>query len=577
MPHLSLLIRAAICFVFVFLPLQNLDQWFYDRLFRLRGARHRPTSFVLVQTSLTDQTEGGYANIWPSRDYRNLLEKIEADHPKLIVFASYFDRVPPGHDSRSTDRQPDLIFSASLNEDNKLIPPPLGLTSQDNYGFNNLYADSDNTLRRSRLIYSSGVSLALRMYHRFTDAPVKRNLLDPLWIDFRGPSTSYPTYQAADILNPAKQLKGVFADKIVLIGRDGGRDSDMETPFGKMSRLEIHANIMDTFIDNREIRLLSRTVSSVIALAAVSLSIGAILYFPLTLAWLLLLIFATGIIVVSLILFAQFKIWVGLANPIFAIFGTHLVILGYKLSRQEEQQWKIQQESEYLRELDRFKNNFISLFSHDLKTPIAKIRAVVERLLNDRTDLPATIKDSLHTIDRTNSELARLITDILKVTKMESMPLEPAREVVDLNRLVESAVSRLQFIADEKQIEIALDLEPLFSMEGDAHLLLEVITNLLENAIKYSPSHKKVTVRTREENGRVHVYVADEGPGIPADELPRVTGKFYRGSNAESASRGSGLGLYLAKYFVELHQGTIDIRNLPTGGTEVSFWLPLDD
>src|SRR5690606_28483649 len=106
---------------------------------------------------------------------------------------------------------------------------------------------------------------------------------------------------------------------------------------------------------------------------------------------------------------------------------------------------------------------------------------------------------------------------------------------------------RLQFTAHEKQIEVILDLEPLFSLEGDPQLIGEVITNLIENAIKYSPEGSKVIVRTIEEENSVRVSVADEGPGIPADELAKVGSKFFRGSNVLQKTKGSGLGLYLAK------------------------------
>src|SRR5450432_2183749 len=119
--------------------------------------------------------------------------------------------------------------------------------------------------------------------------------------------------------------------------------------------------------------------------------------------------------------------------------------------------------------------------------------------------LEPDVRDSLKALDRTNGELARFISDILKVTKMESMRLEPFKEVIDLNRLAEEAVHRLKFLADEKKISIVLDLEPLFSMEGDQQLIQEVITNLLENAIKYSPPAKRVIVRTCEDDGKVRV------------------------------------------------------------------------
>jgi signal transduction histidine kinase len=269
------------------------------------------------------------------------------------------------------------------------------------------------------------------------------------------------------------------------------------------------------------------------------------------------------------------KIWPGLASPLFCILGTHLLLIGFKIGRQEEKQWRIQEESRYLKEMDQFKNNFVSLFSHDLKTPISKIRAITDRIFSENPSLNSSVQEGLKGIERANNELARLISDILRVTKMESMPIEPAKEVVDINRLVESALQRLKFIFDEKKIRVVQDLEPLFSTEGDPHLLLEVITNLVENAVKYSPPDSQVVIRTRELPGKISVSVLDEGPGIPPEELPRVTSKFYRGKTADKTTRGSGLGLYLAKYFVETHGGELTIQSEWGKGTEVSFTLPI--
>ena len=267
--------------------------------------------------------------------------------------------------------------------------------------------------------------------------------------------------------------------------------------------------------------------------------------------------------------------WISPASSLFCIFGTHLLLIGFKIGRQEEKQWRIQEESRYLREMDQFKDNFVSLFSHDLKTPIAKIKAIIDRIKTSNQDLSAGIIEGLEGIERANGELSRLISDILRVTKMESMPIAPAKEVVDINRLVESAIQRLKLFFDEKHISLVRNLEPLFSMEGDPQLLQEVITNLLENAVKYSPPHSRVIIETKEDKGKVQVRVLDQGPGIPEEELPRVTSKFYRGKRVDKSTRGSGLGLYLAKYFVELHRGELKIQSREGEGTEVSFSLPI--
>jgi two-component system, OmpR family, phosphate regulon sensor histidine kinase PhoR len=584
--HIGL--RIAVCFLFVFLPLQSMDEWFYDRFFQLRGYYHEsPTPFVLIRlnnASLSPPApdifqfpldihpaQKARANWYRAVDER-LLERVEQDKPRLVVFTSFFDGVE--NPEQLVPRPSNVIYSAYLNEESKVVLPPTPLLQGDNYGFNNIFPDADNIVRKTHLVRSSDASLALIIYHQLDQGPITRDLMNPLFINYRGPDKSYPAYDSADILE-GDVPSGTFAGKVVLIGREAGRHARSGSPVGNMSRLEVQANIIDTFVSHKDIRILPAWVTRVTAAVAVMLSVAIILYFPLTLAWVFLLMLSALTILGALFFFSFWHLWAGVANPILCIFATHLLMLGYKLSRQEEQQWKIQQEAEYLKEMDQFKNNFISLFSHDLKTPIAKIKAITDRLLTEHPSLPADVRDSLKALDKTNGELARFISDILKVTKMESMSIEPSHEVVDLNRLVEEAVVRLKFLADEKQISIIQDLEPLFSMEGDQHLIQEVITNLLENAIKYSPPNRRVVLRTSERDGKVRVEVIDEGPGIPVDEIPRVTGKFYRGKQASQTTKGSGLGLYLSKYFVELHQGRLEIQSATGTGTTVSFWLPI--
>lgn len=591
MPKLSLVVRGAICLLFIFLPLHALDQWFYDQFFRLRGTRHKTSPFIIVQVddaqlySLMEQRKFYFSRdgmvfapkthaIWYRQFYENIVEKIQAGSPKIVVFTSFFNWL--SSQKEPTFNEQKVLFSAAFNEQGQLVLPAPSLTHSDNWGFSNIFPDQDNVVRQYFLTRSDRPSLAVQIYHRLKDRPIKYNLEQPIRIDFQGPSGTYPSVDAWSLFSGAISPE-IFKDRIVLIGKASHPLTDFETPFGSMSSAEVHANTVDTLTFGRSIRWLPRWVTWTIAALAVGASIAIIILFPLTLAWLFLLLLALIMVLITLFAFSQLKVWWGLGNPLFCIFGTHLLLLGYKLGLQEEEQWKIQQIAKNLREIDQFKNNFISLFSHDLKTPIAKITAIVERVLTSKKDLDSETQEALKSIAKTNGDLARLISDILKVTKMESMAVEVRREVVDLNRLVEQATQRLQFQANEKGIKIILDLEPLFSMEGDANLLLEVIHNLVDNAIKYSHPNSQVIVRTAEEEGFVRVSVKDQGVGIPPDEIPRVTAKFYRGRSTADKSIGSGLGLYLARYFVELHEGRLDISSKEGEGTTISFSLPIPE
>ncbi len=589
MRSLNFAIRAAICTLFIFLPLQSMDQWFYDHFFRLRGQIKRPNDIVLVRVNdaklfqLLNQEqihfpkdefaiEHSHHSIWHKHFYETILDKIEGDSPKAVVFTSFFEWV----DNRAPTKfkYKNVIFSSTINDENKIVPPPGRLHNRDNYGFNNIFPDPDNIVRRSPLIYSSSNSLALKVQKELSSSVITQDLIEPIQIDFKGKEGTFQSYDAWELYDEPT-TNGRYKDKIVLIGRDGSPASNVETPFGNMSRLEVHANTIDTFINKNGIRTLPRWTSLLVAGILVCVAVSVIFYFSLTVAWFILVLLASLLVLSTLFLFAELKLWYGIANPLFCIFGTHLLMIGYKLSRQEEEQWRIQQESQYLKEMDQFKNNFISLFSHDLKTPIAKIKAVTDRLINENKTLSRAVVEDLKTIDRTSNELARFISDILKVTKMESMSLEIARGAVDINQILEISVQRLKFLADEKNIRLIKDLEPLFSIEGDQDLLQEVVFNLVENAIKYSPADTQVILQSREIENHVVVSIIDQGIGIPADEIPRVTGKFYRGKTTADKTKGSGLGLYLSKYFVELHGGTLSIQSAPGTGTILSFKLPL--
>lgn len=600
-PRLNLILRTLVCFFLIWIPFQSLDQWFYDGFFKVRGRLFKPSSVVLVQAdeyrgsqenvidpNITDPHPTSFKDhhVWDDAYFKKLIDRIRADGPRLIVIASYYDlvRYVPG----TLWDKSDLVFSAVLNEEGRLLPPPSRLTTRGNYGFCNVFPDPDNKVRRAFLAYDSGDSLALNISQKLgLPAPTLpkepmehidggEERVSTLWIDFRGPKESYPLFQAGAVIADTGVPSGTFTDKIVLIGRQSVSGSgNFETPFGSMSRLEIQANTIDTLLERRQIAWLPRWISRLVAAAVIGMSVLVLLRTSLTVAWLLLVAIASAVLASSVVLFSEAKLWLGVANPLFCIFGTHILILGYTLRRQEEQQWHLRQQTQYLQEVDQFKNNFLSLFSHDLKTPIAKIRAIANRLLVENPSLPPAVIEDLRNVDRTNDELARLISDILKVTKMESMHLDPEREVVDLNRLVEKAVQGLRFYADQQKVQLVMDLEPLFSIEGDPQLIQEVITNLVENAVKYSTAKTKVVVRTLEENDRIWVRVRDAGPGIPPEELPRVTGKFYRGKDAQAKTKGTGLGLYLSKYFVELHGGQLVIDSKVGEGTEVSFWLPI--
>ena len=196
----------------------------------------------------------------------------------------------------------------------------------------------------------------------------------------------------------------------------------------------------------------------------------------------------------------------------------------------------------------------------------------MERLSRENPGL----KESLESIDNSNNELKHYISSVLNLSRIESQKVILNKKSNDINRIIEEVLKRLKTVAQAKSITFEQNLEPLFSVECDEDLIRQVLTNLVDNAIKYSPQNAKVIVSSREEEGYIRVDIQDFGPGISNDQLPLMFQKFNRFLRPMNEQvKGTGLGLYLSKYFIELHGGTIRLRSELGLGATFTFTLPL--
>ena len=228
-----------------------------------------------------------------------------------------------------------------------------------------------------------------------------------------------------------------------------------------------------------------------------------------------------------------------------------------------------------LAEVDRLRRDLVANVSHELRTPISALQAVLENLVDGvEPPDPATISTMLNQVER----LGRLVTQLLDLSRLESGAIPLQRAPFEMRRLLEQAVkeSQLHSQARQQPIEIAIEVEPPeLRADGDAERVHQVVTNLLENAVRHSPEGGRVTVMARREGEDVRVEVLDEGPGITPEEAGRVFERFYRTDSARSGSDGgTGLGLAIARWIVELHGGTIRAEEVPVGCRMV-FELPV--
>jgi len=229
------------------------------------------------------------------------------------------------------------------------------------------------------------------------------------------------------------------------------------------------------------------------------------------------------------------------------------------------------------RELDQMKSDFIANTSHELRTPLHSIRGFVKLILDGKVPDTETQREFLSIVDEQSEHLSNLVSSILDTAAMESGETVFEMQPVSMNEVIAKVVVKLRKIGDDKEIAVEAGLPgTLPPIEGDAEKLEQVITNLVHNAIKFSPKGNKVHVAARAENNSVLVQVIDHGIGISAAAIPHVFEKFFKVHGSMPwASSGTGLGLYIVKQIVEAHGGEIWVESKLNEGSTFSFKLPL--
>jgi signal transduction histidine kinase len=235
------------------------------------------------------------------------------------------------------------------------------------------------------------------------------------------------------------------------------------------------------------------------------------------------------------------------------------------------------EQNKRLRELDRLKDEFLSLVSHELRTPLTSIRGYLDLVLDEEAGyLNPEQRRFLEAVDRNSGRLLRLVGDLLFVAQADAGRLSLERAKVDLSQVAADCVEGAMPTASEKSVKLVLSAEAVPAVIGDRGRLAQVLDNLVANALKFTPEGGTVEVRTRPEDDHVTLEVADTGIGIPAKDQPRLFERFFRSSVAEDqAIPGTGLGLAIVKAIVEAHAGRITIESREGAGTTFRVELPL--
>ncbi len=239
---------------------------------------------------------------------------------------------------------------------------------------------------------------------------------------------------------------------------------------------------------------------------------------------------------------------------------------------------ELQSANEKLRELDRLKSSFVSMVSHELRTPMTSIKGYVDNLLDGvagpLNEKPAYyLKRVKHNVER----LTRMINEMLDLSRIEAGAVKLAVGAVSIPELLNDVVEGFQTIAHEKALTVkAHATEGLPHVQGDRDKLYQVLNNLIQNAVKFTPDGGRILVEAQaEDTGFIKVGVCDTGCGIAPEELGRVFERFYRGEAVAIENRGAGLGLAITKNLVELHHGQIWAESTPGEGSRFFFTLPI--
>lgn len=571
----------------------------FDFRFQIRRLQKPNNQIVLVYIQQSEWSEWNQNNkniirplkelgsltdsyFWNPDVWNKLVGAILSGDPQFVALTFFFPSDSFGSTPHATDYpylfDAKVLWASRLDSDGRAILPAFTSTYGRNTGIIDVFGDEDRNIRR----FSSPLIQVPHLAIRLASVISKDNNNfyhlsggETQIINFKTRETDYPSVNASDLINHPKETLPLLRNKVVIVGTRDLESHLYASPIGSISRAGLMAELTENVLENSWIQRISFDWVAFFLAVLVLFASTILQIYPHAVALVFLVWTAIGVAVISIWSFDRWYTWIPVLAPIVTLAVTYIVFVAYQLTLQENINWRLEEEKRYYQEIEKLKNNFVSLFSHDLKTPIAKIQAICDRLLASQPS--SEVQNGLQSLRQESSELHRYIQSILRVSRIESSDFKINKEPSDINDLIQNVSRQLRPLATAKKIKILLKLEPMFAIEMDPVLIQEVILNLVENAIKYSPENEKVVISSRELNSQVVVTVTDSGKGIPPEEQSRIFEKFYRGNLHSMSTKGSGLGLYLVKYFVELHGGRAFVRSASEKGTRIGFVLPLYD
>ena len=231
--------------------------------------------------------------------------------------------------------------------------------------------------------------------------------------------------------------------------------------------------------------------------------------------------------------------------------------------------------SEKLENLDRSRSQFVSNASHELKTPLATMKILIESLIYQDAFDPAMTREFLTDIDKEIDRLNSVIGDLLTLVNMDSGEMRLRLSDIELDEMLAETVKRLTPLANNRDINLTLEANAAPVVEGDSSKMQQVFYNIIDNAIKYTPAGGKVRVELSENAKSAVIKVSDTGIGIPQSEIAHIFDRFYRVDKARSRETGgTGLGLSIVSQIVQLHGGQVSVQSVEDKGSVFTVTLP---
>ncbi|MES2963259.1 MAG: CHASE2 domain-containing protein [Bdellovibrionota bacterium] len=476
-------LRALICWGIGSALLMSDDLGNFDSRLQIRGPRPSTANVVIIDVSEREWNaviEPESRNVlrplkevisltdtffWNESTWEKMLEAVLSDEPASVGVMFFFgDNVRPRTQtakSRSIFADPRIIWGADVDSAGRLLVPAFAESYNSNVGLRGVRTDDDGTVRRFQSsllqIPHLGVRVSELAAQRLKLKPTRKDYQTQALVNFVGPSDVFRVVSFRDLLE-ARVDPETFRDKIVLIGNLSSPLEQMQTPLGRMSRTEVMANIVDNvMLDKSVIQLPVPLYIGLLALLMVAM-MWILVSYPQSVA--LVFYVMTGILWAALSAYAfdVLLVWLPVLAPLVQLALTYIVFLSYRLALNEQRTWRLEQEQKYLSEIEQLKTNFVSMMSHDLKTPIAKIQAIVDRLLTAVPD--SEIAPDLRTLRRSSDDLHRYIQSILQVTKVEAKDFKISKEVTDINENIEKVIGRLKPLADDVLHRSRHDADP---------------------------------------------------------------------------------------------------------------------